>query len=494
MTMCSLKKLAIVLAAGWLLPGSLAKAQTWTPLIHPAPFSANAPLLLTDGTVMLQDTGTPNWWRLTPDQNGSYINGTWSHLSSTVASYGPQYFAAAVLPDGRVIIEGGEYNLGSQDWTSKGALYDPTTDAWTSMLPPTGWTSIGDGQSIVLANGTFMLANSLTKQEALLNLKTLTWTPTGTGKFDINDEEGWTMLPNHTVLTVDAYVNRYLASGTASEIYNPTTGVWSSAGNTGVQLWDSSAACGGSGSASYEVGPALLRPNRTVFATGANRCGAGHTSIYSPSTKAWTPGPDFPNGDDIADGPAALLPDGNVLVDTSPGIFRTGTKFYEFNGTKFTQVPGPPSSIGDSSYYGSMLVLPTGQILFTDFSSDVEVYTAKGTYKPAWVPTIVSVASTLVRGSTYKITGTQFNGLSQGAAYGDDQQTSTNYPLVRITNNATGHVFYARTHNHSTMAVDTGANVVSTRFDVPISMEPGPSTLVVVANGIPSAPVAVSVD
>src|SRR5271154_3640784 len=153
MTMRSLKKLEIVLAAGWLLPGSLAKAQTWTPLIHPAPFSANPPLLLTDGTVMLQDTGTPNWRRLTPDQNGSYINGSWSHRSSTVASYGPQYFAAAVLPDGRVIIEGGEYNLGSQDWTSKGALYDPTTDAWTSMLPPTGWTSIGDGQSIVLANG-----------------------------------------------------------------------------------------------------------------------------------------------------------------------------------------------------------------------------------------------------------------------------------------------------------------------------------------------------
>jgi hypothetical protein len=492
MRMRNLKMLAV--AAALMLVGTSAGAQTWTPLTHAAPFSANAPLLLTDGTVMVQDTGTPNWWRLTPDETGSYVNGTWSPLSSMVSNYGPQYFAAAVLSDGRVIIEGGEYNLGNQDWTNKGALYDPTTNTWTTMKPPTGWTSIGDAQSIVLANGTFMLANSLTTQQALLNAKTLAWTPTGTGKFDINDEEGWTMLPNHTILTVDAYVNRYLATGTNSEIYNPSTGAWSSAGNTGAQLWDSSAKCGGSGAASYEVGPALLRPNRTVFATGANRCGAGHTSIYSVSSKTWTPGPDIPNGDDIGDGPAALLPDGNVLVDTSPGIFRTGTKFYEFNGTKFTQVPGPPNSLGDSSYYGSMLVLPTGQIMFTDFSSDVEIYTAKGTYKPAWVPTIVSVPGTVVRGGTYTITGTQFNGLSQGAAYGDDQQTSTNYPLVRITNNATGHVFYARTHNHSTMAVATAANIVSTHFDVPVGMDPGASTLVVVANGIPSAPVAISVD
>jgi hypothetical protein len=36
-------------------------------------------------------------------------------------------------------------------------------------------------------------------------------------------------------------------------------------------------------------------------------------------------------------------------------------------------------------------------------------------------------------------------GLSQAAAFGDEYQTATNYPLVRITNPATGHVFYAKT-------------------------------------------------
>jgi len=62
---------------------------------------------------------------------------------------------------------------------------------------------------------------------------------------------------------------------------------------------------------------------------------------------------------------------------------------------------------------------------------------------------------------------------------------------VRIRNKASGHVFYARTHDHSTMAVATGDRIVWTKFDVPVSIESGESTLVVVANGIPSEPVTV---
>jgi hypothetical protein len=139
-------------------------------------------------------------------------------------------------------------------------------------------------------------------------------------------------------------------------------------------------------------------------------------------------------------------------------------------------------------------VLPTGQLLFSDFSMDVEVFTSKGTYNPAWQPTITSVPTTLTHGQTYVVNGTQFNGLSQGAAYGDDFQSATNFPLVRITNNASGHVFYAKTHDHSTMAVATGSKPVSTSFDVPAGIETGASSLVVVANGIPSAAQAVTVN
>ena len=136
------------------------------------------------------------------------------------------------------------------------------------------------------------------------------------------------------------------------------------------------------------------------------------------------------------------------------------------------------------------MMLPTGQVLV----GGSKVYNPTGTYEASWAPSITSVLSSVTRGSTYKIFGTQFNGLSQAAAFGDEYETATNYPLVRITNKATGHVFYARTHDHSTMGVATGSATVSTNFDVPATMESGASMLEVVANGIPSAPVSVTVN
>ena len=91
------------------------------------------------------------------------------------------------------------------------------------------------------------------------------------------------------------------------------------------------------------------------------------------------------------------------------------------------------------------------------------------------------------------VTGTQFNGLSEAAAYGDELTSATNYPLVRLTNTATGHVFYARTHDHSSMGVATGALPVTTSFDVPAAAETGGDQLVVIANGIASAAVVVTI-
>jgi hypothetical protein len=138
------------------------------------------------------------------------------------------------------------------------------------------------------------------------------------------------------------------------------------------------------------------------------------------------------------------------------------------------------------------MVLPTGQVIVA--GSTVQLYNSTGTFNPSWAPTIKTVPTTVTHGMTYQISGTQFNGLSQAAAFGDEFQTATNYPLVRITNNSTGHVVYAKTHDHSTMGVATGSKIVSTNFDVPTGIETGASTLVVVANGIPSAAVNITVN
>src|SRR5882762_2394118 len=219
---------AVVVICQILLAGlGVVSAQTWTPLTNQPTFSASTAFILTDGRVMVQDTGAQDWWALTPDANGSYQNGTWSKLASLPAGYAPLYYASAILPSGRLAILGGEYNFGTAVWTNLGAIYNPKTNAWRKLTHPAGWSSVGDAQSVVLANGTMMVANCCTTEEALLNVATLTWTATGTGKADGNDEEGWTLLPGGKVLTVDAN-----NGSTNSEIYDPATGSWSSAGST----------------------------------------------------------------------------------------------------------------------------------------------------------------------------------------------------------------------------------------------------------------------
>jgi hypothetical protein len=454
---------------------------TATPPLHPG-----AMLLLTDGTLMVQDqgsgnSGTGNWWRLTPDIGGSYVNGTWSQLAAMPSTYAPLYFASAILPDGRVICEGGEYNFGKEVWTNRGAIYDPLANSWTLVVHPRGtqWVRIGDGPSAVLANGRFMLGASGysgTTAEAILKATTLKWQATGGGKADGNGEEGFSLLPNGDVLTVDT------TNGTNTELYSPHTGAWTSAGNTPASLIN-----GG------ETGPQVLRPDGTVFAAGA----AGANAVYDFRTGTWSAGPAFPiiGGAqyESADGPAAVLPDGNVLVVASPGVYKTPLHAWEFNGASLTQVADPPNAGSLSSYDPFMIVLPTGQILFNDRVGNLEVYNSAGAAKPAWAPVISAVPTVLTHGAAYTVTGTQLGGLTQASAYGDDYQNATNYPLVRLTVTATGHVFYARTAGFTAMPVKAKARSSAT-FTVPAGIETGAATLVVVANGIASAPVSVTLD
>lgn len=487
----------------------------WTKGTNAPPASVGAMLLLTDGRILVHSepnctgcTGNySSWYTLTPDDTGSYINGTWTQVASLPSGYEPLFFGSAVLPDGKVVVQGGEYNCpngscGGGVWQSAGAIYDPVANTWTSTTAPSN-SSIGDAESVVLPNGTWMLAeccaiafgHSSFPIYYYFNEGSLNFTneaSSSDGKNDEFDEEGWNLLPNNLVLTVDAYTTNTVLTGTNSESYNSTSNTWSTAGSTINQLWDSNCMNGGG---SFEVGPAVLRPDGTVIATGASDCEAGHTAVYDSSNGTWTAGPDFPNSDAANDAPAALEINGNVIVEASPfsGTFSAPSTVYEWDGTNLNSFPTPPNAANTASFQGHFLVLPNGQVMYTDYSTDVEFLTSAGTFNGSWQPTISTVPSTVAAGGTYSISGTQFNGLSQANAYGDDFQDATNYPLVEIVNNGTGHVFYAKTHGPSTMGVATGSTPVSTNFDVAPGTESGASQLFVIANGIPSAPASVTV-
>ncbi|MDQ2765313.1 MAG: hypothetical protein M3Y22_18105 [Pseudomonadota bacterium] len=473
------------------------------------------PLLLTDATVIVHNCDTPVWYRLTPDIKGNYADGTWSQIASLPVigktQYQPQYNASAVLPDGRVIIEGGEYDGGSSGvWTNLGAIYDPVANQWTAVSPPSGgsWSRIGDAQSVVLANGTFMLAACCASPaaDALLNPTNLTWTPTGAPNAGANyqDEQGYELLPNGNVLTIDVWTN-YANKGNATnaEQYSTQTGTWSGAGNTPVSLPDPYQ-CG-----NFEIGPAPLRDDGTLVAFGGNTgCVAGATAdptaIYDYKTSAWSSGPDVPatcgagstTSCTLADAPAAVLPTGSILFAASSGYGQAPTHFFEFSTSNaIRQVADTKEHASTSgSYYYNFLLLPNGQVFSTDFSANAEVYTPVGNPVARWAPIVGKAPANVTPGRSYMIKGSQLGGRSQGAYYGDDAQASTNYPIVKLVNSATGDVSYARSYDFSMMSVAPNAHDYSTEFTVPASVETGPSSLYVIANGIASAPVSVMVN
>lgn len=473
--------------APYIAPGK-AKSGTWAKVKNAFPGGTpDTALVLTDGTVLMHDGCTANWYRLTPDSKGSYHNGTWKKTAAMPSGYTPLYFASQVLADGRVIVNGGEYLNCSAVWTTKGALYDPVADSWTNVNPPSGWANIGDAQSVVRTDKTYMLANCCSTQEATAAISgtTVTWTATGTGKADSNDEEGWTLLPDETILTVDA--NRDLTSGHNDvEIYSASTGAWTAGTPTPNAVVDSG---------SHEIGPAPLLPNGLVFQTGAT----ANNDVYDPLTAKWTKAPSFMGGADSADGPAVVLPSGNVLAQVSPGVFQSPSHFFEVtvksaSNVTITQVNDPATAPNQSSYEGRLVMLPSGEALWSSDVGDVEIYTPQGKAAKGSAPVIKKVPATLTHGSANNvITGKGFNGLTFGGYYGDDAQMSTNFPIVRITNAGSGDVCYARTHDHATMGISDGTPT-STKFDVPSGCETGASTVEVIANGVASKPKSVTVN
>src|SRR5437764_306212 len=101
---------ALALMALVVAPG-ICYAQKVVRLKNQPPAGALVEFLLTDGTVMVQSYNESTWYKLTPDNTGSYVNGTWKQVASLPSGYQPLYFASAVLADGRLVITGGEYNF-----------------------------------------------------------------------------------------------------------------------------------------------------------------------------------------------------------------------------------------------------------------------------------------------------------------------------------------------------------------------------------------------
>jgi hypothetical protein len=413
-------------------------------------------------------------------------------------NYSRQYYSSDVLQDGRVFVAGAEYGNG----TTNAEIYDPVYDSWTIIPVPTGIVNTAntvaanggntagfeDSGSVVLSNGKVLIAPvspGTNGNTAICDPYANNWSTAKLVRGNNEDEASWVKLPDDSILTVDF-------NSLGSERFMPSLNAWINDANVPVDLYDAYG---------FESGGAILLPNGKAFYIGSTSV----TAIYTPSgnntTGSWVQGPVIPNGLGAPDAPAAMMNNGKILCVLSPtpygatNIFTTPSYYYEYDYTagpvgSFTQIHAPGGGYTNNlvTYNDRLLDLPDGTVLLTLGGDQLYVYQPDEVPLSSAKPSVFSTAYN--SDGSLHITGTQFNGISQGSSYGDDVQNDSNYPLVRFTD-SNGHVYYGRTHNWSSTSVQTGSQVVSTDCDVPALVFGGPGayTMQVVANGIASDPI-----
>jgi hypothetical protein len=375
--------------------------SNWTSLQNQPPASNNPPyasyvalmLLMTDGTVIANQTGTVNWFRLTPDSSGHYVNGTWSTIANSLCAHGQ--FASQVLQDGRVFVAGGELPgginpastptcpvvppqaatsttpavLGQNGTGVETEIYDPVANTWTFATPPTTlidpnagpqnytkplWydeecpaQSFQDMTSELLDDGRVLMAPVCPKNcgDTLIFDPTKfspstagsgwslagTLAHTGTDEFSCSEQEtSWVKLQDHSVLTADPPMMPGALQ--TSERYIPqATPPWVADQNLGFTLFNTVYGLDSDG----EEGPAFLLPNgQAIFIGGSSVYG-----IYTPgggaATGSWQ---QFPL-------PTNALTVGTTLAaDDKPGVMMANGKILlalNFAGTNDDPFPTP---------------------------------------------------------------------------------------------------------------------------------------------------------
>ena len=503
--------IAEVLESRMLLSG------TWTPLTNAAPGSVQTMLLLPNGSVMTSSGGFA-WDLLTPDSSGSYVNGTWTRLADSNA--GHFAFASQVLPDGRVLVAGdASLSTGSE-------TYDPLTNVWTPLPTPDpgkdGFMAyFGEPESTMLPDGRVMLSPQLSKLpdvngQPVYPHTTVIFDPTtsrwseGPALTDWNNNENaseatWVRLRDDTVLLTPSNMDPIDFSTTSvSELFTPLSNppAWKHipgpedaagneiAGSVPARLLDP-----------LEEGAATVLSDGRAFFVG----GTGQTAIYtpgymlpgSPALGTWVPGPSFPTGLGADDAPLAMLPDGTVLMAAGP---RSGSSssptflLYNPAADPDSQIVSLSPPLGESLVPAQdrMLDLPNGQVLFSDSSSQAYVYSPGTAALTIATPSITSIVNNADGSLT--LTGTGLNGIDAGAAYGDDAQMDTNYPIISLTSGT--NVYYATTSGWSTTYgwTDGGPSEQKVNFRLPRGIPAGTYSVTTSANGVSSTtPVSLTI-
>jgi hypothetical protein len=209
---------------------------TWTVTGGPSiAHTSTTATLLPNGKVLLAAGGYTNM-----TFHGSSVaiaelydpaSGTWT-LTGSLATPRDRH-TATLLPSGKVLVAGGEYNTGnSLSNLASAELYDPASGTWTA----TGNLTIARvaHTATMLPNGMVLAAGGYDNGSAeLYNPASETWTLTGS-LATARSRHTATLLPSHKVLVAGGFLM-------TAELYDVNSGTWAATGNLGVARLDHTA-------------------------------------------------------------------------------------------------------------------------------------------------------------------------------------------------------------------------------------------------------------
>ena len=437
---------------------------------RPACFGATPSIVVPGGKILAGNLVNTSSFLYTPATN------SWAPAGSKVASYNDQSDEEGwvLLSNGNVLTYDVTKSIAANNGFAE--IYNPGLNSWSAISPSDG-TALGalpllssgplgselgpvlrlqDGRALVIG------ANGLT---AIYTPATNTWAagPTITGALNGHtaifgaDDAPAGILPNgHVIFAADAGPASVTSTGNTTAGSNIITNIPSTA--------------------TFQVGWSVVQAD-------------GNSDVIPPNVTITSV--DSPNQIHISDN---ALTTNAALGIKFGGTFSSPTQLFDFNpagsiSPLAAAIPDPGLAT-TAAYLTRMLLLPTGQLLFADGTNQLYVYTGDGVPNPALRPVINNF--TYTGGGIFTLTGKQLNGQSAGADYGDDNQSDSNYPVLRMTNSA-GRVYYCRTTSWSNVAVGTSSATQTVTVTLNPALPAGNYAMVVSGAGISSFPVAVSI-
>ena len=440
--------------------------------------------LLPDGKVLIAG-GEPGTGPTTTAELFDPASGTFSLLSNTMNV--PRYrHTATLLTNGKVLIVGGQMTS-IAGGTDAAELFDPASGTFTLLPPMTSprWTHT----ATFLPNGKVLITGGLISSDYIVTNTAELFDPvsntfTAVGSMSVRrDLHAATLLANGKVLIAGGF-NPNSGGLDTAEIFDPASNTFTLLPNLMTTKRHSHSSTLLPDGQVFIAGGSGSEPPTSPVITGSVITNTAE--LFDPVTGTFTPLSNTMNSYRYWQ-TATLLPSGKVLLAAGSTIDYAGAEYtmtaelFDPSAKTFTLLP-----LMNSVRFGhTATLLPSGQVLIAAgttgsvATNTTEIFDADVGFSAARRPVILTAPDLLIQPASLVLTGIGFRGDSE-ASGGSFSSSATNYPLLQLQRIDNEQIFFPLS-NSATNWSDT---TFSSEFlgNIPI----GQYRVTIFTNAIPS--------